>query len=46
MKNYEPPRILATYSVEELVKEAAVCQHYSGQSSGPKVSPPKKGPKK
>lgn len=25
---YERPAVLATYKVEELMKEAAVCQHY------------------
>ena len=28
MKQYERPEILATYTVEELVEEAAVCQEY------------------
>jgi len=34
MKNYERPQILATYSIEELMQEAAVCHHYSWHSRG------------
>ena len=34
MKQYERPEILATYTVEELVEEAAVCIVYNGGGSG------------
>ena len=34
MKQYERPEILATYTVEELVQEAAVCVVYGG-TGGP-----------
>jgi len=30
MESYQRPEVLATYSVEELVEEAAVCQQYNG----------------
>ena len=30
MKQYERPEILVTYTVEELVQEAAVCVVYGG----------------
>lgn len=30
MKHYERPVVLASYSVEELVEEAAVCTRYGG----------------
>jgi hypothetical protein len=30
MKQYERPEILVTYTVEELVQEAAVCIIYGG----------------
>jgi hypothetical protein len=30
MKQYERPEILVTYTVEELVQEAAVCIVYGG----------------
>jgi hypothetical protein len=36
MKQYERPEILVTYTVEELVQEAAVCVVYSG---GPSCDP-------
>jgi hypothetical protein len=35
MKQYERPEVLATYMVEELVEEAAVCVVY-----GPTGTPP------
>ena len=38
MKQYERPEIVVTYTVEELVKEAAVCVVYGGPT-GP-VEPP------
>ncbi len=34
MKHYEPPVVLATYTVEELLEEAAVCHHYRGSHEG------------
>jgi hypothetical protein len=34
MKQYERPEILVTYTVEELVQEAAVCVVYDG-TGGP-----------
>ena len=43
MKQYERPEILATYTVEELVQEAAVCVVYDptdpGDPTGPVVPP-------
>ena len=38
MKQYERPAILATYTVEELVQEAAVCVVYGG-TGGPVATP-------
>ncbi len=35
MKHYERPVVLATYSVKELVEEAAVCMGYGGGVPGP-----------
>ncbi len=35
MKQYERPEILVTYTVEELVQEAAVCVVYGGTPGGP-----------
>ncbi|MEP7188455.1 MAG: hypothetical protein ABI901_04590 [Roseiflexaceae bacterium] len=35
MKQYERPEILVTYTVEELVQEAAVCVVYGGNPGGP-----------
>ena len=32
MKSYESPQIVASYSIEELVEEAAVCTGYDGQT--------------
>jgi len=32
---YESPQIIATYSIEELVEEAAVCTGYDGNSKPP-----------
>ncbi len=39
MKQYERPEILVTYTVEELVQEAAVCLVYdpTGNPGGPTV---------
>ena len=39
MKQYERPEILVTYTVEELVQEAAVCVVYdpNGGGGGPTV---------
>jgi hypothetical protein len=34
MKQYERPEILATYTVEELVEEAAVCVSYGPDGGG------------
>jgi hypothetical protein len=34
MKQYERPEILVTYTVEELVQEAAVCVVYDGTGGG------------
>ena len=34
MKQYERPEILVTYTVEELVQEAAVCVVYTGGPGG------------
>jgi hypothetical protein len=34
MEKYERPVVLATYTVEELVEEAAVCHHYMGGHEG------------
>ena len=34
MKQYERPEILVTYTVEELVQEAAVCVVYDGPGGG------------
>ncbi len=34
METYERPVVLVTYSVEELVEEAAVCHHYRGGHEG------------
>ena len=34
MKQYERPEILVTYTVEELVEEAAVCVVYDGTGGG------------
>ena len=34
MKQYERPEILVTYTVEELVEEAAVCVVYDGSGNG------------
>ena len=31
-KRYERPEVLATYSVDELAEEAAVCKTYSGDA--------------
>ncbi len=39
MEQYERPTILATYTVEELVAEAAVCQTYGG-GGNPQPTPP------
>ena len=39
MKQYERPEILVTYTVEELVQEAAVCVIYEPTGPGP-VEPP------
>ena len=43
MKQYERPEILVTYTVEELVQEAAVCVVYDGTGgcTGPTALPPK-----
>ena len=38
MKQYERPEVLVTYTVEELVQEAAVCVVYDG-SVTPTVEP-------
>ena len=38
MKQYERPEILVTYTVEELVQEAAVCVVY-GPGGGPAARP-------
>ena len=38
MKQYERPEVLVTYTVEELVQEAAVCVVYDG-SVMPTVEP-------
>jgi hypothetical protein len=41
METYEPPKVLATYTVAELVEEAAVCMAYgsgggsTSQGAGP-----------
>lgn len=35
MKQYERPEILVTYTVEELVEEAAVCVVYDPGTGGP-----------
>jgi hypothetical protein len=35
MKQYERPEILVTYTVEELVQEAAVCVVYDPNGPGP-----------
>jgi hypothetical protein len=40
MEQYERPTILATYTVEELVAEAAVCQTYGGGPGDPPPPPP------
>lgn len=32
--NYERPEVLATYTEEELVEEAAVCMTYGGPGNG------------
>ena len=40
MKQYERPEILVTYTVEELVEEAAVCVVYEPDTSGPTEPPP------
>lgn len=34
MLTYERPEVLATYTVEELVEEAAVCVSYDGDGGG------------
>ncbi len=34
METYERPAILATYTVGELVEEAAACHHYRGSHTG------------
>ena len=34
MQTYEPPAVLATYTVEELTEEAAVRHHYRGSHEG------------
>ena len=34
MKQYERPEILVSYTVEELVEEAAVCVVYDGTGGG------------
>ncbi|HEU5100729.1 MAG TPA: hypothetical protein VFU22_16990 [Roseiflexaceae bacterium] len=34
MKQYERPEILVSYTVEELVEEAAVCVFYDGTGDG------------
>jgi len=38
MKQYERPEILVTYTVKELVEEAAVCVVYGG-TGGPTPTP-------
>jgi hypothetical protein len=38
MKQYERPEILATYTVEELVEEAAVCVVYGTTPTPPPSS--------
>ncbi len=45
MKQYERPEILVTYTVEELVAEAAVCVVYGGTGGGggPAVPTPAPG---
>jgi hypothetical protein len=39
MKQYERPEILVTYTVEELVQEAAVCVVYEPGGPGPGPGP-------
>jgi hypothetical protein len=40
MKQYERPEILVTYTVEDLVEEAAVCVVYEPGTGGPTEPPP------
>jgi hypothetical protein len=40
MKQYERPEILVTYTVEELVQEAAVCVIYEPTGGPGPVEPP------
>jgi hypothetical protein len=39
MKQYERPEVLVTYTVEELVQEAAVCVVYDPTGPGGPVDP-------
>ena len=39
MKQYERPEVLVTYTVEELVQEAAVCVVYEPGGPGGPVDP-------
>lgn len=43
MKPYVRPEVLATYTVEELVEEAAVCVSYGISTGVPSVPPPDLG---
>ena len=37
MTTYETPQIVASYSIDELIEEAAVCTGYDGTTTGPPV---------
>ena len=39
MKQYERPEVLVTYTVEELVQEAAVCVVYDGDTEPTPTGP-------